>query len=46
MAALVGLAAGGWPLALLAGAGLVLIGLLGMWAESMDTFSQVLTAVS
>ena len=45
LALLAGHAAGGWRLALLAGASLVLVGLLGMWPESMDTFSQVLAAV-
>jgi glycine betaine/proline transport system permease protein len=45
-AGLLGWAAGGWQLALVAGAGLFSVGLLGMWAESMDTLSQVLTAVS
>ncbi len=45
LAMLVGYAAGGWRLALLAGVSLVLVGLLGMWRASMDTFSQVLAAV-
>jgi glycine betaine/proline transport system permease protein len=37
--------AGGWRLALFAAAGLVLIGLLGMWQNSMDTLSQVLVTM-
>lgn len=35
----------GWRLALVSGLGLLLIGLLGMWELSMDTFSQVLVAI-
>lgn len=46
LAMLVGQVAGGWRLALTAGVSLLVVGLLGMWAESMDTFSQVLAAVS
>jgi glycine betaine/proline transport system permease protein len=38
--------AGGWRLALTAAAGMFAVGLLGMWAASMDTLSQVLTAVA
>lgn len=45
LAMLAGYVAGGWRLTLLAGVSLLLVGLLGMWAESMDTFSQVLAAV-
>jgi glycine betaine/proline transport system permease protein len=37
--------AGGWRLGLLAVAGCLLIGLLGMWEPSMDTLSQVLVTV-
>jgi glycine betaine/proline transport system permease protein len=39
-------AAGGWRLGLLSGAAFLLIGLLGMWAASMDTLSQVLVMVA
>jgi glycine betaine/proline transport system permease protein len=35
----------GWKLAMLSTAGLFVIGLLGMWKESMDTLSQVIVAV-
>ncbi|MBI5829712.1 MAG: ABC transporter permease subunit [Chloroflexi bacterium] len=37
--------AAGWQLALSAGVGMVLVGLLGMWELSMDTLSQVIVAV-
>jgi glycine betaine/proline transport system permease protein len=37
--------AGGWRLALFSAAGLFLIGLLGMWELSMDTFSQVIVTM-
>jgi glycine betaine/proline transport system permease protein len=37
---------GGWRLALAAAAGMLLLGLLGMWALGMDTLSQVLAAVA
>ncbi len=37
--------AAGWQLALSAGIGMVLVGLLGMWELSMDTLSQVIVAV-
>jgi glycine betaine/proline transport system permease protein len=37
--------AGGWRLALFSVAGLFLIGLLGMWEHSMDTFSQVIVTM-
>lgn len=36
----------GWRLALGSAIGLVSIGLLGMWPESMDTFSQVLVTTA
>jgi glycine betaine/proline transport system permease protein len=36
----------GWRLALLAGAGFVLLGLQGLWQESMDTLALTLTAVA
>jgi glycine betaine/proline transport system permease protein len=35
----------GWRLALFSAAGMVLIGLLGMWGHSMNTLSQVIVAV-
>jgi glycine betaine/proline transport system permease protein len=35
----------GWRLALFAVIGMFFVGLLGMWAESMDTLSQVIVAV-
>jgi glycine betaine/proline transport system permease protein len=38
--------AGGWRLALGAMAGLLLLGLLGLWQQSMDTLSQVLVALA
>ncbi len=44
MAAL-GYWAGGWRLALFSAAGMFLIGLLGMWEFSMDTFSQVIVTM-
>jgi glycine betaine/proline transport system permease protein len=44
-AAAVAWLAGGWRLALVAVAGLVLIGFMGMWDKSMDTLSQVIVAV-
>jgi glycine betaine/proline transport system permease protein len=44
MAAL-GFWTGGWRLALLSAAGMLLIGLLGMWEHSMDTFSQVIVTM-
>jgi glycine betaine/proline transport system permease protein len=44
MAAL-GYWAGGWRLALFSAAGMFLIGLLGMWEHSMDTFSQVIVTM-
>lgn len=43
--ALCGHQAGGWRLALFNGASLLLLGLVGMWQQSMDTLSQVLVAV-
>jgi glycine betaine/proline transport system permease protein len=46
LAMLGALATGGWRLSLVAGAGMVLLGWLGMWALSMDTLSQVLAAVA
>ena len=42
---LLGGLAGGWRLAFGTGAGMVTLGLLGMWRESMDTLSQVVIAV-
>ncbi|MBK9940385.1 MAG: ABC transporter permease subunit [Kouleothrix sp.] len=38
--------AGGWRLALVAALGMLLIGLLGMWSFSMDTFSQVIVTMA
>jgi len=38
-------ATGGWRMALFAVIGLFVMGLLGMWANSMDTLSQVIVAV-
>ncbi|MCG8424770.1 MAG: ABC transporter permease subunit [Proteobacteria bacterium] len=38
--------AGGWRLAVGAGLGMVLPGLVGMWPQSMDTLSQVVIAVT
>jgi glycine betaine/proline transport system permease protein len=46
LAMLGALATGGWRLSLVAGAGMFLLGLLGMWALGMDTLSQVLAAVA
>lgn len=43
--ALLGQQAGGWRLALFNGISMLLLGLLGMWQQSMDTLSQVLVAV-
>lgn len=37
--------AGGWRLAAFTAAGMLLIGLLGMWSLSMDTFSQVIVTM-
>jgi glycine betaine/proline transport system permease protein len=37
--------AGGWRLAGFSAAGMLLVGLLGMWAPAMDTLSQVLVMV-
>jgi glycine betaine/proline transport system permease protein len=45
LAMLGALATGGWRLSLFAGAGMLLLGLLGMWEPSMNTLSQVLAAV-
>jgi glycine betaine/proline transport system permease protein len=42
---LIGHWAGGWRLAVGCMAGLFVIGLLGLWHQSMDTLSQVLVAV-
>jgi glycine betaine/proline transport system permease protein len=36
---------GGWRLALFTAAGLLLIGLMGMWEHSMDTLSQVIVTM-
>ncbi len=44
-AAAIAFAVGGWRLATLAAGGLLLIGLLGMWAPAMDSLSQVLLMV-
>jgi glycine betaine/proline transport system permease protein len=38
--------AGGWRTAALAAGGMLILGLLGMWAPAMDTLSQVLVAVA
>ena len=38
--------AGGWRLAIGSALGLLALGLLGMWPQSMDTLSQVLLAVA
>lgn len=43
--ALLALTAAGWRLALFSAAGLILTGMLGMWAHTMDTLSQVVVAV-
>lgn len=43
--ALVGHQAGGWRLALFNSSSILLLGLVGMWQQSMDTLSQVLAAV-
>lgn len=43
--ALLGHQAGGWRLAVFNGISVLLLGLLGMWPQSMDTLSQVLVAV-
>lgn len=43
--ALLGHHAGGWRLALFTGVSILLLGLVGMWQQSMDTLSQVLVAV-
>lgn len=40
------LAVSGWQLALAAAAGLLLMGMMGMWEYSMDTLSQVIIAAS
>jgi len=37
--------AGGWRLTIFTAVGLMSLGLLGLWAEGMDTLSQVLVAV-
>lgn len=44
--ALLGHQAGGWRLALFNGSSILLLGLIGMWQQSMDTLSQVLVAVA
>jgi glycine betaine/proline transport system permease protein len=44
-AAVLALWAGGWRLALFAGAGMFALGLLGMWDFSMDTLSQILVTM-
>jgi glycine betaine/proline transport system permease protein len=38
-------AAGGWRLALFSGAGMFVLGLLGMWNFGMDTLSQILVTM-
>lgn len=43
--ALLTYAVAGWRLALFSAVGMVFIGLLGMWAHSMNTLSQVIVAV-
>jgi glycine betaine/proline transport system permease protein len=43
--AAVAYAIGGWRLALFAGLGLLGLGLLGLWEDSMNTLSQVIVAV-
>lgn len=45
-AALIALGVSGWRLALFALLGVVLLGLLGMWDQAMDTLSQVIVAVA
>lgn len=45
LVAALALAAGGWRLAALGAAGMLGVGLLGMWAPAMDTLSQVLVMV-
>jgi len=44
--ALLGQQAGGWRLALFSGLSILVLGLVGMWPQSMDTLSQVLVAVA
>jgi len=39
-------AAGGWRLGVFAAVGVLFMGLLGMWLQSMDTASQVIVAVA
>jgi glycine betaine/proline transport system permease protein len=41
---LIALAIGGWRTALFSTIGVLCLGLLGLWAESMNTFSQVIVA--
>ncbi len=43
--ALLGYQAGGWRLGIFAGLSLLVLGLTGMWQQSMDTLSQVFVAV-
>jgi glycine betaine/proline transport system permease protein len=43
--AMAALAVSGWRLAFISAAGLIFMGLLGMWELSMDTLSQVIVAV-
>jgi glycine betaine/proline transport system permease protein len=45
LAALAGYAVGNWRIALLAGAGFISFGLLGLWQESMDTLALTIVAV-
>lgn len=43
--AVIGYSVGGWRLAIFSAAGLLTIGLLGLWEDSMNTLSQVIVAV-
>ncbi|MCB0171018.1 MAG: ABC transporter permease subunit [Anaerolineae bacterium] len=43
--AVIAYSVGGWRLAIFSAAGLFVIGLLGLWDDTMNTFSQVIVAV-
>lgn len=45
VAAALGLVFGGWRLAFLSGLGFAALGMLGLWASSMETLAQMLAAV-